>query len=68
MHSCKKKKKKFVYLNLASMTRPTGRPKHVCSSDKGNIEGTNFDFVCLMYVHVCFALCLCVLVFCIHLT
>ena len=26
----------------------------MCSFNKGNIEGTNFENLCLMFVHLCF--------------
>ena len=36
-----------------------GCPSHMCSFNRGNVEENNFENLCLMFVYVCFALCLC---------
>ena len=34
-------------------------PSLMCSFNRGNVEGTNFENLYLVFVYVCFVLCLC---------
>ena len=47
-----------VLINKMEWSTIPARSSLTCSFNRGNIEGTNSSNLCLMFVHVCFVLCL----------
>ena len=44
----------LVTINYTELSAIPACPSLMCSFNRGNIEGTNFENLCLMFVYACF--------------